>query len=158
MSVIFSITAGVNEIGADGEIAQGTGCVVDGIWWGEEVAVGQTHLGACSSDLSLIEVLPPPNTAVGRGLEVCWETRNWVACVGAHGWHWRGITVRGGESCWVTARIGAEVGSLIHVNPESININAIRWTEERREFAVPVALGGRIEPVWKGGDTRPDNA
>ena len=158
MGVVFSKAVGVDQIGVEGEIADGAGCVVNGIWRINEVAIWQTHHGACSPNLSLLEVMPPPYAAGGGGLEVCWKPRDWVACIWADWWRCRGITVGGGESCWVTARVCAEIGGFVHVDPESINVNAIRCTEEAGEFAVPIALGSWIEPVGEGGDTRPDDA
>lgn len=158
MGVIFGKAVGVDEIGVKGEIANGVGCVVDGIWRVDEVAVWEAHHGACSSDLSLFEGLPPPYAARGGGLEVCGKPRDWVACVGADWWRCRGVAVGGGESCWVTARVGAEVGGFVHVNPECIDVNAIRWTEETGKLSIPIALSGWIEPVWECGDTRPDDA
>lgn len=158
MGVVLGKAVGVNEIGVKREIANGAGCVVDGIWWVDEVAVWQAHHAARSSHLSLFEALPPLYAAGGGGLEVCWKSGDRIACVRADWWRCRGVIVGGGERCWVTARVGAEVGGFIHVDPEGIDVNTIRWTEEAREFAVPIALGGRIEPVWEGGDTGPDNA
>ena len=158
MGVVFRETVGVDEIGVKGFIAKGAGDVVDGIWWVDEVAVRQTHHGTCSPDLSLFEGLTAPYAAGGRGLEVCWKPGDWVACVGADWWRCRGIIIRSGESCRVTAWVGAEVGGFVHVDPESINVHTIRWVEEAGEFAVPIVLGVWIEPVWEGGDTRPDDA
>ena len=40
MGVVFGKAVRVDQIGVDGEIAKGTGFVVDGIWWIKEVAVG----------------------------------------------------------------------------------------------------------------------
>ena len=142
MGVVFGKAVGVDKIGVDGEITKSTGFVVDGICRVKEVTVGQPHHGACSPDLSLFEDLPPPYAAGGRRLKVSWKPGNRVACVRADWGNWRGITVRGGESCWVTARIGAEVGGFVHVDPKPIDVDAIGWTEKAGEFAVPVALGG----------------
>ena len=155
VSVVFGQAIGVDKIGVDGQITEGTSFVVDGIWRGKKIAVWQPHFGACSSNLSLYE--GSPHAAGVGGLEVCGESGNWVACIRADCWDWRWITIRGGESCWVTAWIGAEVGGFVHVNPKCIDVNAISWAEEAREFAVPIALGGWVEPVWKSGNTRPDN-
>ena len=158
MGVVFRKTVGVDEVRVEGEIADGAGCVVDGIWWVDEVAVGHAHHGACSSDLSPFQGLAPPDAAGGGGLKVCWKPGDWISCVRADRWRCRGIIVGSGESCWVTAWVLAEVGGFVHVDPKSINVNTVGWTEEAGEFAVPIALGGRIEPVREGGDTRPDDA
>ena len=158
MGIVLRKAIGVDEIRVDGEITKGAGCVVDGIWWVEEVTVWQAHHGACSSNLSRPETLPPPYAAIGGGLEIGWKPGDRVACVWADWWRWRGVAVRGSESCWVTARIGAEVGGFVHIDPKTIDVNAIRCTEKAGELAVPVALSGWIEPVWEGGDTGPDHA
>ena len=55
VSVVFGKAIGVDKIGVDGQITEGTGFVVDGIWRVKKIAVGQPHFGACSSDLSLFE-------------------------------------------------------------------------------------------------------
>ena len=157
MSIVFGKAVGVDETGVESEIANRTSCVVDGIWGVEEVAVWQAHHGTCSTNLSLFEDLPPPYAAGGGGLEICGKTRDWVACVGADRWRCRGVIISDGKSCWIKARVGAEVGGFVHVDPESIDIDAVRWIKEAREFAVPIALGGWVEPVWEGRDTRPDN-
>ena len=148
----------MDETGVEGEVAQGIGRVVDGVLWVNEVAVGQTHHGACSPNLPLLDNLAPPYPAAGGGLEVCGKPGDGVACIGADWWRRRGITVKDGESGWVTTWVGAEVGGFVHIDPKSIDIYAIRWTEEAGEFAVPIALGVGIEPVREGGDTRPDDA
>lgn len=156
VGVVFGKAVGVDKICVDGEITKSIRAVVDGICWIKKVTVGQPQFGACSPDLSLFD-LPPPYAAVGRRLEVCWKPGNRVTCVRADRRNWRGITVRSGERCWITARIGAEVGGLVHVDPKPINVNAIGWTEKAGEFAIPVALGVFIKPIRESGDTRPDD-
>ena len=157
MGVVFRQTVRVDEIGVKGEIAKGTGCVVDGIWWIDEVAVRYAHHGAWSSNLPLFESLPTPYAAVLGRLKVRWKPGNRVSCVRADWWRCRGVIVGSGESCGVTAWVGAEVGGFVHVDPKSIDVNAILWIKEAREFVVPIALRGWIEPVREGGDTGPDD-
>ena len=157
MGVVFGKAIRVDKTSVEGEIANGTGCVVDVIWWVNEVAVWQAHHSAWGSNLSLVKDLTPLYAARGGGLEVYWKPGDWVACVGADWWRCRGITVENGESCWVTAGVRAEIGGFVHVDPETVDVNAIRCTKEAGEFAVPVALGGWIEPVWEGRNPRPDD-
>lgn len=157
MGVVFRKTVGVDQIGVKSEIANGAGFVVDRIWWIDEVAIWQTHHGARSSNLSLFEVLAPSYTA-GRGrLEIRWKSGNRVSCIRADWWRCRGVIVGGRESCWVTARVGAEVGGFVHVDPKSIDVNAIGWIKESGKFPVPIVLCSWIEPVREGGDTWPDD-
>lgn len=157
MGVVFRQTVRVDEIGVKGEITKGAGCVVDSIWRVDEVAVWYAHHGACSSNLPLSEGLPTPYAAVRGRLEVCWKPGNRVSCVRANWWRCRGVIVGSSESCWVTAWVGAEVGGFVHVDPKSIDINAIRWIKEAGKFVVPIALCCWIEPVREGGDTGPDD-
>ncbi len=65
VGVVFSKAVRMDEASVDSEVTDGTGSVVDGVWWVDEVAVGQPHHGACSSNLSLFESSssPAPYTA-----------------------------------------------------------------------------------------------
>lgn len=157
MGVVFRKTVGMDDIGVESEIAKGAGCVVDGIWWVDEVAIWQAHHRACSSDLSLFDGLPPPYAARRGGLEVRWKPGDWVPGVRADWWRCGGVIVGSGESCWVTARVGAEVGGFVHVDPKTIDVNAIRRIKEAGKLIVPITLRSWIEPVRKGGDTGPDD-
>jgi FtsP/CotA-like multicopper oxidase with cupredoxin domain len=77
----------------------------------------------------------------------------------------------------VRARVVAERGGLVHVNPEAIDVDAVRGVEEEADFIGPVPEGEvfvsewtsrntkyedlllrlRVEPVGVDGDTRPND-
>ena len=42
---------------------------------------------------------------------------------------------------------------LVHIDPESVDVNASVGIEEREELVVPVFLNIGVEPVREGSDT-----
>jgi hypothetical protein len=69
---------------------------------------------------------------------------------------WRHLLVLG-LLVRVVAWVGAEARRLVHVNPCTVDIDAIRGVEEEFEFVVPEGLGGRMEPVGPDDHSRPNN-
>jgi hypothetical protein len=59
---------------------------------------------------------------------------------------------------WVGARVGAEIGCFVHVDPEAVYVDAVVFAEELAEFVVPVALGVGVKPVWVDSYAGPDGA
>jgi hypothetical protein len=91
-------------------------------------------------------------------LEVCWEARDLATVSGGADWWWLGRVLgllRIGLG--VEARVRAEVCRLVHVVPETIDVNTSRRVEERSELLVPVLLCVGMEPVREYRGTWPDS-
>lgn len=56
----------------------------------------------------------------------------------------------------VRTRPIAKIGSLVHINPERIDVYSIFRVEEQFELIIPVILSPRMKPIRKCSDTRPD--
>jgi hypothetical protein len=51
--------------------------------------------------------------------------------------------------------VRAEVGRLVHIVPEAVDVYPAGWIEEFGELAVPILLGVGVGPVREDGWTRP---
>lgn len=69
----------------------------------------------------------------------------------------RGIALGGGVRVG-TGEVAREVAGLVHVDPQSVNVQARLGVEKGLELAVPVRLGVGGEPIGEDGDTGPDDA
>ena len=78
-----------------------------------------------------------------------------------HGRWLRGVVIRlgkllrGGVVAWVGAVV--EVGGLVHVDPQRINVRAVDAVEEVEELLRPVFLSVRVEPVREVTGTGPND-
>ena len=88
-------------------------------------------------------------------MKITGESRQWTWVAWPHrGWCWWEIVlfrVFLGVLAWVRTHVGC----FVHVDPEAVNVDAVFWVEECVEFAVPVFLDVRMEPVGIRGGTRP---
>jgi hypothetical protein len=80
-------------------------------------------------------------------LKIGWKTWNrWPIRAWWRGW---GIdpTRVFREANWVITRPETEVGRFVHVYPEGIYIEALRFIEKYSEFVGPEVLGGFVKPI-----------
>ncbi len=49
---------------------------------------------------------------------------------------------------WVAGDVAAEVGCLVHVVPEAVDVDACLGVEELLDLTCPPLLGVGMEPVW----------
>jgi hypothetical protein len=55
-----------------------------------------------------------------------------------------------GSQLWVRdAFFIAEVRSLVHIDPEAVDVDAAVCAEESAKFIIPIFLCLRSEPVWE---------
>ena len=98
-----------------------------------------------------------PLRGLSLRLEITGEAGN-MARRRANRW-WRGWQVIiFGILGWVFAGIWAEIGGFVHVDPETVDVDAIVCAEEAVEFVIPVALGVGVEPVRVDGCAGPDGS
>lgn len=149
--------ARMDDTGINGLVAERTSSIGNLIRRREQIPIRQTSLLA----LGVPTLHARPLTVLFRctlgWLEASWESGDLAR---------RLTNSRGSRGKVVLRRVrlrvptgpGAEVGSFVHVDPETIDVNAILVVEEPVEFAVPVCLGVGVEPVGEHGHARPDSA
>jgi hypothetical protein len=58
----------------------------------------------------------------------------------------------------VAGEVAGEIGGLIHVDPQSIDVDPSLWVKKECELVVPVCRDVLGEPVGESSYTRPDDA
>lgn len=176
----------VDQVGVDGVVGDATlvrvprvlvgGLVVDGVLGVQEITAGKTllvtlALVACTVSIARSRVDDGQTAAASVDLE---RLNLAIALVGTTArleiarpagqrtrrradrrWG-RRITHSGGIRVG-TGEVAREVAGLVHVDPQSVNVQAGLGVEKGLELAVPVRLSVRGEPIREDGDTRPDN-
>lgn len=146
MSVILGISlAGMDNVGVDGLVAKGPGFIADHVRRVDQVTVRQSNFGSLGGPLRR-----------GRGLEITRESwqRAWVA--GTNGGSGRRQVVIPRVTLGIAAWVRAEVGRLVHIDPQAVNIDAGLAVEELGKLVIPVLLDVRVEPIGIRSHTRPD--
>jgi hypothetical protein len=152
VGVVFGEAVAVYQVGARGMVAERTCVIADLVFGIDQVSSRQAHLRSLPRS--------PGVYIHSRGLEVSWKPwdRRPVRSIATRR---RGIvdpTSGLGEARRVVTRPGAEVGRLVHVDPERVDIQTAGLVEEQRKLVGPERLRGSPKPVgidcWSG----PDNA
>jgi len=147
--IVFYQTIGMDKIGEYSMVAEGPCSVLDHVRWIDVISSWQAHHGSSCR-------LPLDSAASTWRLKIGGKPRNrsWRC---AHWWRrWR-ETILDRKALRIAARPSAEIRSLVHVDPQSININTVSGAKECVKFPVPVSLRVLIEPVRESCDARPDN-
>lgn len=145
VGVIFHKTISMHYVSINGMITERPCSIGDLIRRRNEISIRQAKLLTGAATL----------LARSDRLEIIWEagnmTRrraNWRRC--------RRKIVLLGISCRIFARVGTEVGGLVHVDPETVDIDAVLRAEEAGKLVVPPGLSVGVKPVGVNGHTGPN--
>lgn len=145
VSVILRMTVSVHDISINGMITERPSSVGDRVWRREEISARQAELRTRAA------------TALSNRLEIFGEPRNLTGW-GADWWRcWREVVFLGVKGR-VFTRVWTEVGGFVHVDPETVDVDAVIRAEEACKLVVPPGLGLRVKPVGIDGHSRPDGA
>ena len=150
MHVIFNKTIRMYQIRENRLVAQGPSIVVNHIRGIDKITARQPHL------LLLFHWSGALRVAL-RGLELVRETREWAGVL-TDRWRSRREVVVPLPLPRVLAGVVAEVGGFVHVDPETINVDANVAVEENVEFVGPEVAGPGVEEVGVHGYTGPYGA
>lgn len=145
--IIIDITTSMDEVSVDRFQAELSRSIGDLVWRGNEVATRQSSLRSRSS----------LHGALRGRLEIRWETGQWTRVTSSHRWRRGRQVVISHVSLGILAWVWAEVGGFIHINPQTVNVDASVGVEEVVELAIPVLRDVRVKPVGESSDTGPDN-
>lgn len=148
MDIIFRQAVRVDEVRVDGVIAEGACGIVDHVLWIDQIPARET--------LHRATVLPLEHARVPGGLEIRWESGKWFP-VSSQWWRLRWKSIFDRKIGRIGARIDTEVGGLIHINPQCIDVDARRRTEESVELIIPVVLSAGGKPIRESCHSRPNN-
>lgn len=147
MRVVFNISPSVCEIRVDRLHAQGPGRIVDLIRRVDKFTTREADF-----------IMSRVSLAVRRRLEISWKPWQWTWATRPNSRGIRGEVVVFRVLRGILAWIGTHIGGFVHVDPEAVDVDAGRCVEDAVEFAVPVVLDVRMEPVWECSDSRPYSA
>jgi hypothetical protein len=148
VGIIFSESVGMNEVRGDSVIAKRSAYVVDSILRIDEIS---------SRKAFHFPPISPPGSNVLLRLAAVRRCLNWPLSGGCIGKNQRTNESRFcNEAFRRVARIVAEVGRFVHVNPESINVDSSAFIEERTKLTVPVCLRLVVEPIGICGGSWPN--
>lgn len=148
VSIILSIPiTSMDDISIKGLIAERPSSVSNFVRRRNEISIRQSILA--TSRATLLAIL--------LGLEIIRESWNSARRLANRRSRGRKVVILGvllGIGAWV----GTEIGGFVHVDPETVDVDAIVFAEKAVEFVVPVALGVGVEPVRVNSCARPDGS
>lgn len=145
MGIVLDEAVVMDQISINGLVRKTTGSITNRVWWVDEFASWQSSLVTCG------DILP-----FGWWLKVGREAWKGYCRTLPHGRRLRGKTLSFGKRCWVGTWIVAEamsyqqdvegvlsrytLSSLIHIDPQSRDINPFLRAEEICKLIIPVVL------------------
>ena len=147
--IVFNETIRMNQVSENGLVAQGSSIIVNLIRGINKITARQSHLFPLLYWGTLGVAL--------RRLELVRETRKRTRVL-TDRWRSRGEVIVSLPLPRILAGPVAEVCSLVHVDPETVDVNANVAMEEYIEFVGPEVAGARVEEIGVHGDTGPNSA
>jgi hypothetical protein len=159
VNIVLKVSIGVDNVGVDSAVRESVSNVVlDGVGGADDVLLGSGTLGDLRAGLEHLhgssEGAGLDGLLLGLGLG---ETGNGARRL-TNGETSRRHLLGNGLSLGVSARVRAEVGGLVHVDPRTVNVDTLVSIEETGELISPVLGGVGVEPVGESGNTGPDDS